>query len=93
MLQARDIAGAPAAAAGVTARLLEAAEAEAVLPGLRSHSQPALLLQGGAVVDVRAYLRYTAAKRHALKGVRLQCVARQPGRQPASLLQSYLAVR
>jgi hypothetical protein len=61
-LQARDIAGAPAAAAGVTARLLEAAEAEAALPGLRSRGQPALLLQGGAVVDVRAYLRCRAGK-------------------------------
>ena len=57
VLQARDIAGAPAAAAGVTARLLEAAEAEAALPGLLARGQPALLLQGGAVVDVRAYLR------------------------------------
>jgi hypothetical protein len=67
VLQARDIAGAPAAAAGVTARLLEAAEAQAALPGLRSCGQPALLLQGGAVVDVRAYLRCRAGKGHASK--------------------------
>lgn len=53
----------------MTARLLEAAEAEAALPGLRSHGQPALLLQGGAIVDVRAYLRYRAGKQQALEAV------------------------
>lgn len=51
-----SIAGAghwPAAAAGVTARLLEAAEAQAALPGLRRHQgQPALLLQGGRRLNV-----------------------------------------
>lgn len=55
--QARDISGAPASVAGVSARLLHSAEAEASLPGLLSRGQPALLLQGGAVVDVAAYLR------------------------------------
>ena len=70
-LQAHDIAGAPAAAAGVMARLLEAAAAEAALPGLRSRGQPALLLQGGAIVDVRAYLRYRAGKGHASEGCQM----------------------
>lgn len=57
VLQARDIRGAAPACAGVAARLLEAAEAAAALPGLQSRGLPALLLAGGAIVEPRGYLR------------------------------------
>ena len=56
-MQARDIRGAPPACASVAAQLLAAADAAAALPGLQVGGLPALLLTGGEVVDVRAYLR------------------------------------
>ena len=55
--QAADIRGASRECGGVVSRLLEAVEAEATLPGFRAGGRPALLLQGGSVVEPMAYLR------------------------------------